>query len=209
MWPTATGYRWSSADDFAWKSNFKQYEVLTRMTAPASGQFWLEYDIDGPAIVYYRKALSTPYWRKIDYNRPFWQKDSADSTVYPIANDLWKQYSDRLYVNKGEWIEIKIVALNNTSQETVIKSLKAFIDVPDRNEHFEDLKVPAEGITLPIVTPNYKTVVCHLDAIQDSGTAVGLKILSRTPCVIQLIDVKGNAVSGVADISWQGYEDDT
>lgn len=209
MWPTATGYRWSSADDFAWETNFKQYEVLTRMTAPASGQFWLEYDIDGPAIVYYRKALSTPYWRKIDYNRPFWQKDSADSTAYPIANDLWKQYSDRLYVNKGDWIEIKIVSLNNTSQETVIKSLKAFIDVPDRNEHFEDLKVPAEGITLPIVTPNYKTVVCHLDAIQDSGTAVGLKILSRTPCVIQLIDVKGNAVSGVADISWQGYEDDT
>lgn len=209
MWPTATGYRWSSADDFAWETNFKQYEVLTRITAPASGQFWLEYDIDGPAIVYYRKALSTPYWRKIDYNRPFWQKDSADSTAYPIANDLWKQYSDRLYVNKGDWIEIKIVALNNTSQETVIKSLKAFIDVPDRNEHFEDLKVPAEGITLPIVTPNYKTVVCHLDAIQDSGTAVGLKILSRTPCVIQLIDVKGNAVSGVADISWQGYEDDT
>lgn len=209
MWPTATGYRWSSANDFAWETNFKQYEVLTRMTAPASGQFWLEYDIDGPAIVYYRKALSTPYWRKIDCNRPFWQKDSADSTAYPIANDLWKQYSDRLYVNKGDWIEIKIVALNNTSQETVIKSLKAFIDVPDRNEHFEDLKVPAEGITLPIVTPNYKTVVCHLDAIQDSGTAVGLKILSRTPCVIQLIDVKGNAVSGVADISWQGYEDDT
>lgn len=209
MWPTATGYRWSSADDFAWESNFKQYEVLTRMTAPASGQFWLEYDIDGPAIVYYRKALSTPYWRKIDYDRPFWQKDSADSAAYPIANDLWKQYSDRLYVNKGDWIEIKIVALNNTSQETVIKSLKAFIDVPDRNEHFEDLKVPAEGITLPIVTPNYKTVVCHLDAIQDSGTAVGLKVLSRTPCVIQLIDVKGNAVSGVADISWQGYEDDT
>lgn len=209
MWPTATGYRWSSADDFAWETNFKQYEVLTRITAPASGQFWLEYDIDGPAIVYYRKALSTPYWRKIDYNRPFWQKDSADSTAYPIANDLWKQYSDRLYVNKGDWIEIKIVALNNTSRETVIKSLKAFIDVPDRNEHFEDLKVPAEGITLPIVTPNYKTVVCHLDAIQDSGTAVGLKILSRTPCVIQLIDVKGNAVSGVADISWQGYEDDT
>lgn len=209
MWPTATGYRWSSADDFAWETNFKQYEILTRMTAPASGQFWLEYDIDGPAIVYYRKALSTPYWRKIDYNRPFWRKDSADSTAYPIANDLWKQYSDRLYVNKGDWIEIKIVALNNTSQETVIKSLKAFIDVPDRNEHFEDLKVPAEGITLPIVTPNYKTVVCHLDAIQDSGTAVGLKILSRTPCVIQLIDVKGNVVSGVADISWQGYEDDT
>lgn len=209
MWPTATGYRWSSANDFAWETNFKQYEVLTRMTAPASGQFWLEYDIDGPAIVYYRKALSTPYWRKIDCNRPFWQKDSADSTDYPIANDLWKQYSDRLYVNKGDWIEIKIVALNNTSRETVIKSLKAFIDVPDRNEHFEDLKVPAEGITLPIVTPNYKTVVCHLDAIQDSGTAVGLKILSRTPCVIQLIDVKGNAVSGVADISWQGYEDDT
>lgn len=209
MWPTATGYRWSRADDFAWKSNFKQYEVLTHMTAPASGQFWLEYDIDGPAIVYYRKALATPYWRKIDYNRPFWQKDSADSTAYPIGNDLWKQYSDRLYVNKGDWIEIRIVALNNTSQETVIKSLKAFIDVPDRNEHFEDLKVPAEGITLPIVTPNYKTVVCHLDAIQDSGTAVGLKILSRTPCVIQLIDVEGNAVSGVADISWQGYEDDT
>lgn len=209
MWPSATGYRWSSLEDYAWKSNFKQYEVLTRMTAPASGQFWLEYDISGPAIVYYRKALSTPYWKKIDYNRPFWQKEIQDETAYPIENDLWKQYSDRLYVNKGDWIEIKIVALNNTSEETVIKSLKAFIDVPDRNEHFEDLYIPADGLELPIRTPNYKTVVCHLDAIQGSTSAVGLKINSRTPCIIQLIDVKGNPVDGTADISWQGYEDDT
>lgn len=209
MWPTPTGYRWSTPDDFAWKSNFKSYEIITRMKAPATGQFWLEYDIDGPAIVYYRKDLASPFWRKIDYNRAIWKKDRENNTVYPIQNDLWKQYSDRLYVNKNDWIEIKIVALNNTSQETVIKSLKAFIDVPDRNEHFEDLQVPKEGIALPIVTPNYKTVVCHLDAIQDSGSAVGLKILSRTPCVIQLIDLNGNAVAGVADVSWQGYEDDT
>ena len=86
----------------------------------------------------------------------------------------------------------------------VIKQLEALIDVPDRNEHFEDIEISAGGTKLPIVTPFYKTTAVHLDAIQSSA-AVAMKIVSRTPCVIQLIDSNGDPVNGVADISWQGY----
>ena len=98
-------------------------------------------------------------------------------------------------------------ALNSSSEETIVKSLEAIIDVPDRNEHFEDISISAGGTILPIVTPNYKTTAVHLDAIQES-TAVSMKIVSRTPCIVQLIDASGNSVDGVADISWQGYEED-
>ena len=101
----------------------------------------------------------------------------------------------------------KLHALNSSIEETIVKSLEALIDVPDRNEHFEDIQISSAGTLLPIVTPNYRTTAVHLDAIQ-SSTAVNLKIVSRTPCRIQLIDANGKAVDGIADVSWQGYEED-
>ena len=175
------------------------------ITAAASGQFWIKSEIEGPAIVYYRKCLESEAW-PTELDAPYIE-DTSDK-VWDDTTDLWKQYSDRVEVKKGDWIQITVEALNNFAQETIVKELEAYIDVPDRNEHFEDIAISKDGTELPIKTPHYHTTAVRIDAIQDSK-AVTIKYLSKNPCVVQLADADGNPVDGVCDISWQGFIDDT
>ena len=203
-WHTPGQHRWATPDVYEWIDNWQSYTVWTAFTAPASGQFWLTYDITGPAIVYYRTVMDAPVWT--GETDAAWGDDDAAS-FWDDSKMLWKQYSDRLEVSAGDRLEVKVEALNGENETTVVKALTAWIDVPDRNEHFEDLTVPVEGVTLPIVTPHYHTTAVHIDAIQNTtGTGfVQAQIVSRNPCTIKLIDQTGAYVSGTVDVSWQGY----
>lgn len=203
-WHTPGQHRWATPDVYEWIDNWQSYTVWTAFTAPASGQFWLTYDITGPAIVYYRTVMDAPVWT--GETDAAWGDDDAAS-FWDDSKMLWKQYSDRLEVSAGDHLEVKVEALNGENETTVVKALTAWIDVPDRNEHFEDLTVPVEGVTLPIVTPHYHTTAVHIDAIQNTtGTGfVQAQIVSRNPCTIKLIDQTGAYVSGTVDVSWQGY----
>ena len=209
MWNDKNQFMWSGKDEYMWDADFLSYDATVGFAAEASGQFWIRSEIEGPAIIYYKKGGTTAFFKK---NEPeaFWKNEDAafwDGTERESGDNFFKQYSDRVLVKKGEYIQIKVHALNSSIEETIVKSLEALIDVPDRNEHFEDIQISSAGTLLPIVTPNYRTTAVHLDAIQ-SSTAVNLKIVSRTPCRIQLIDANGKAVDGIADVSWQGYEED-
>lgn len=186
MWHETGRRLWTKPTAYMWDTDFAAYEVTGEFVAPASGQLWLTTEIEGPAIVYYRQLL----------------KGST-------AEELWKQWSDKVLVQAGSTIQVKIVAKNSSVQETIVKSLHAYIDVPDREEHFEDLSVPASGIELPIVTPNYMTTAVRIDAVQGSGVVRYPKILSRTPCRIALLNEDGNQVAGVVDITWQGFVNET
>ena len=186
MWHEAGRRLWTKPAAYMWDTAFAAYEATGEFVAPASGQLWLTTEITGPAIVYYRQLI----------------KGST-------AEELWKQWSDKVLVQAGATIQIKIVAKNSSIQETIVKSLHAYIDVPDRQEHFEDLAVPAEGVELPIVTPNYMTTAVRIDAVQGSGVVRYPKILSRTPCRIALLNEDGNQVTGVVDITWQGFVNET
>ena len=186
MWHEAGRRLWTKPTAYMWDTDFVAYEVTGEFVAPASGQLWLTTEIEGPAIVYYRQLL----------------KGST-------AEELWKQWSDKVLVRAGSTVQIKIVAKNSSVQETIVKSLHAYIDVPDRQEHFEDLSVPAAGIELPITTPNYMTTAVRIDAVQGSGVVMYPKILSRTPCRIALLNEDGNQVAGTADITWQGFVNET
>ena len=186
MWHEAGRRLWTKPTAYMWDTGFAAYEVTGEFIAPASGQLWLTTEIEGPAIVYYRQLL----------------KGST-------AEELWKQWSDKVLVQAGSTIQVKIVAKNSSVQETIVKSLHAYIDVPDRQEHFEDLYVPAAGIELPIVTPNYMTTAVRIDAVQGSALVRYPKILSRTPCRIALLNEDGNQVAGTADITWQGFVNET
>ena len=186
MWHEAGRRLWTKPTAYMWDSDFAAYEVTGEFVAPASGQLWLTTEIEGPAIVYYRQLL----------------KGST-------AEELWKQWSDKVLVQAGATIQVKIVAKNSSVQETIVKSLHAYIDVPDRQEHFENLAVPASGIELPITTPNYMTTAVRIDAVQGSGVVRYPKILSRTPCRIALLNEDGNQVAGVVDITWQGFVNET
>lgn len=206
MWHEAGRKMWNSSDSKMWGASFQPYTAYAEFIAPASGQFWLSTDIEGPAIVYYRRALAEPVWVESKESVAFW--DSDESAAWDESADMWKQWSDKVEVRAGAIIQVKIVAKNNMYQETIIKALHAYIDVPDRQEHFEDLAISAEGTELPITTPNYETTAVHIDAVQGS-TAVTLKILSKTPCKVALLDASGKQVVGIVDVTWQGFVNET
>jgi hypothetical protein len=205
MWTVPEGFHWKNATDYEWASSWQSYTVGAEFTAPTSGQFWLLYDISGPAIVYYRKNGTSSYWG-MDKDAAAWPSET--DTVWKNSGDLWKQYSDRVMVRAGERIQIRIQALNNINEMTVVKALKAIIDVPDRTEHFEDILVPTTGLALPISTPHYYTTAVRIDAVQgnDSGIVLLPRIVSRNPCVIKLVDSTGNPASATIDATWQGYQ---
>ncbi len=202
------GYRmWVKSENDMWGTSFVSYEATCQFTAPASGQFWLATEIEGPAIVYYRQVLTDAYWRSGWDDAAFW--DDVDAYSWPADEKLWIQWSDKVEVKAGAIIQIRIVAKNSIVQETVIKRLHAYIDVPDRQEHFADLEVPIEGIELPITTPNYETTAVHIDAVQSGSVTRFPKILSRKPCKIALVNEAGNQIAGTVDITWQGFVNET
>ena len=103
---------------------------------------------------------------------------------------------------------MRFTAPDGTNDETLLKSLMAIIDVPDREEHFENITVPAEGMNLPVKTPHYYTTAVRIDAIQDYTGETSISravILSRNPCRIQILDINGNAVEATVDVTWQGF----
>ena len=184
-WQTPGHYYWDKATSNFWGAlSYKDFYVEATITAPASGNFYVLYEIVNAANILYKVV----------------ERDN-----------IWKQYATKFKVNAGETISLRFEAPTGT-EETVLKKLVAIIDVPDREEHFENLSVPAEGIELPVVTPNYQTTAVKIDSISSnlSGT-YQLDIVSRTPCKIRFWRVNNDAgwsrdpVAVVADITWQGF----
>lgn len=206
IWHDKGRKMWHSPETKMWDASFKAYTASANFMAPASGQFWLSGDIEGPAVVLYRLALASAQWADDDTSA-MWYSDT--SSFWNDSPDLWKQWSDKLEVRAGARIEICIESKNSSLQETIIKGLHAYIDVPDRQEHFEDLEIPADGIELPITTPFYTTTSVHIDAIQSGDVVRYPKVLSRTPCRIALVNAQGQQTAGVADITWQGFINET
>lgn len=201
------GEAWSRGENH-WKGNWKSYSVRAKMEAGASGQMWVESDISGPAAIYYRKDFDYPAWEENNKSQYHWK--SKSNLKWNLENDLWKQYSGKISVKKSDILEIKAEALNNYYQRTIVKGLKMIIDVPDAEEHFENVIVPKEGVELNVKTQNYRTTAVRADTITGDSDEliIGMKCLSREPCVVQLIGADGKPAEGQADITWQGYEDD-
>lgn len=202
-WGKPGKYKWGKPEALEWENHWQDYTVTAEFTVPVSGQFWLKYEIDGPAVIYYREALGSPAWDSDD--APAWSNE--DSMTWSAENEMWKQYSDRVEVSAGDMLQIKIVTHNGGNEKTIVKSLFVYIDVPDRNEHFEDLVIPINGCELPIATPHYHTTAVHIDAVQGDSSGIMLQpvIVSKNPCVVKLVNQNGENVAGTVDISWQGY----
>lgn len=206
MWTESWDTRWSDGADYAWSPTFLTLNAETIFTAPASGQFWIKSDIEGPGIVYYSNTQINERWRWIKpwsntWKNPTWARWKTENNAWGMD----RQWSDKILVDAGDKIKIKVVGLNDGNRRTQINDLGVIVDVPDLMEHFEDIYVPASGLELPIKTPNYYTTAVRLDAIQNS-TATTVKYISRIPCIIQLLNSNGTAVDGTADITWQGYQ---
>lgn len=127
---------------------------------------------------------------------------------WPDETVLFKPYTCKVQVKAGDVIQIRVLAPSNTTEESVLRSLVMIVDVPDREEHFENLEVPIEGISLEIQTPHYYTTAVRIDAVQDysgSVTIARAAVISRNPCRIKLLDINNNPVAGIVDVTWQGF----
>ena len=126
--------------------------------------------------------------------------------VYRIQNkdNIYKQYSTKVAIKAGDIIEVRLENQEG-STDTIIKKLIAVIDVPDREENFENIVVPKGGFELPIVTPNYYTTAVRLNSMQVVNGRAAYLEYSINPCVIRLLDATGEEVQSVVDVTWQGY----
>ena len=181
FWKSPTDSFWGNPDSPFWGDvSYVEFELTASVTALAGGNFYFLYDIDGPATIMYRVANK--------------------------EDNLWKPYAAKFKVSAGDVVEVKFTSLAGT-EETILRSLMAVIDVPDRQEHFENLVIPASGVELPIATPNYYTTAVRIDSIAlVDGKPIYPRIESKNPCVLKLVNDTGVAVSTVADITWQGFE---
>lgn len=182
---------WEKPQANFWNNEgFKNFTVEATINCPAAGNFYLLYEIDGAADITYCVN----------------GKDS-----------IYKPYATKFRVNAGDVINVRFKTPGGAS-ETILKKLVAVIDVPDREEHFENLEVPEAGLTLPIKTPHYATTAVHIDSIRGDAAQQGVympEIVSRTPCLIKIYKlelVDGNwqqdYVDAIVDITWQGYSDE-
>lgn len=179
---TPEAFFYGEPTDYFYNEQYASLYIDAIFTAPASGNFWLQYDIEGAA-----------------------------SLVYRIRNrdNIFKQYSTKVAVKAGDVIEIRLENQEGTT-DTVIKKLMAIVDVPDREEHFKNINIPTSGVELAIATPNYQTTAVRMDDIKIvGGKAIFPQIVSYTPCVIKVVDINGNAVATTADVTWQGFINET
>ncbi len=177
---SAESFYWTEEDSPFWGyASYLDFSMTATVIAPAGGNFYFTYDLEGPAAILYRNAST---------------------------DDIFKPYAAKFHVNAGDVIEVRFESVAGTD-ETILHSLHAVIDVPDRMENFENILIPAEGLELPIATPNYYTTAVRLNSIAlVDNELVFPRIESKNPCVIKLVNASGVAVSTTADITWQGFE---
>ena len=212
FWATPDTNAWVQNDWAMWYERYSSFYLVMQFKALASGAFWLRYDIEGPAKIEYRTTGDQPFWRG-NADTAFWE--APDWAMWPDDANLYKPYTCKVNVKAGDLIQVRFTAPENVTEETLLKSLTAIIDVPDREEHFENITVPASGLELPIVTPDYYTTAVKVDAMQTSVPGgVELEIISRTPCIIRFNKLtKGASITRtpiqvVADVTWQGFENE-
>lgn len=193
FWSNRTDAFWKAADNPMWVGKFEDINIEWQDTAIASGQMWFTYDVQGRFRLEYRVVTeSVPFDEEAE-------------------NSMWKPYTCKVEVKAGDIIQAR--AFTGASGEaTIISDIVMVIDVPDRQEHFEDILISAAGTELPIKTPNYETTAIHIDAVNsDIDGQYELNIISYKPCIIRFDKVNNDAfgtrtpIDVKADITWQGF----
>ena len=178
FWRTPESPFWGNPTDPFWgEISYTEFELTASVTALAGGNCYFTYDIEGPANIMYRVL----------------NKDN-----------LWKPYATKFKVEAGDTVEIKFTSLAGV-EETVLRSLIAVIDVPDRQENFENIFIPAEGLELPIKTPNYHTTAVRLNSMQLVDGQAGFLEFTVSPCVVRILNGVGEPLEATVDLTWQGF----
>jgi predicted phage tail protein len=186
--------------------NYQRMVYETSLISPsvAATGIKLLLDVDfqgGPRTIDYRSFGAEPFFG-MDGN-PFFANDDS-----PFYGDLpgyqpWPgsvsalpiHYQFRFSVDTG-------------SAQGVIDTCRAFVDVPDIDEAFNDVVIPIAGIRLPITKQYLAIKNVQLTLQSDGGGAITAKYLDKSPTqgpLIQCFDSTGVAVAGSLDARIQGY----
>lgn len=202
FWTAPEAPFWLEPDAPFWNERYGAFEFSYQTEVPASGQFWLLYDITGPATVEYRVVGKNPFWTEPD--APFWNGE-ADWAFWVDDTVLFKPYTGKVMVKAGDTVQVKVSAPDNVAEATVIKSMVFIVDVPDRQEHFENIMVPEAGVELEIKTPHYYTTAVRVDVQGTEQKVIGRVEFTRNPCVIKLFDINNQPMEAMVDVTWQGF----
>ena len=172
-------FYWTEADSPFWGyASYLDFTMSATIIAPAGGNFYFTYDLEGPAAIMYRNRTT---------------------------DNIFKPYATKFHVNAGDVIEVRFESVAGVD-ETILHSLCAIIDVPDRMENFENITIPVEGLELPITTPNYYTTAVRLNSMQLIDGKAGFLEYTIAPCVVRVLDGVGKPIEAVVDVTWQGFE---
>lgn len=185
FWSNRTDVFWKSSNNPMWVGKFEDIDIQWENIALASGQMWFKYDVEGRLRLEYRV---------VNESIPFDEE----------AANMWKPYTCKVDVKAGDIIQVR--AFTGASGEcTVISDITMIIDVPDRQEHFENVAIGTGGTVLDIKTPNYYTTAVHCDAVQGSVNVTRVEIIDKNPCKVRLLNANGQPVSATVDLTWQGF----
>lgn len=183
--------------------------INLRFQPLSAGQMWLSHDITSKAKIEYCVGSGIFAWWT-GGSMFAWEKPTNYQWKF---NGLYKPYTGRVMVNATDSFNAIIEITPNEGEVAEIGKLIAYIDVPDCKETFDNLKVPATGLTLPIKTPYYYTTAVRCDGVQSTESCqIEMEIVSRTPCVIRFNKINNDAgftktpIECIADITWQGFE---
>lgn len=183
--------------------------INLRFQPLSAGQMWLSHDITSKAKIEYCVGSGSLAWGK-NGGMFMWLKPTHTQWKF---NALYKPYTGRVMVNATDSFHAIIEITPDKGKVAEIGKLMAYIDVPDSKEVFDNLRIPASGLTLPIKTPYYYTTAVRCDGVStDVSGQIEMEIVSRTPCVIRFNKINNDAgftktpIDVYADITWQGFE---
>ena len=183
--------------------------INLRFQPLSAGQMWLSHDITSKAKIEYCVGSGSLAWGKSG-SMFMWLKPTHTQWKF---NALYKPYTGRVMVNATDSFHAIIEITPDKGKVAEIGKLMAYIDVPDSKEVFDNLRIPASGLTLPIKTPYYYTTAVRCDGVStDVSGQIEMEIVSRTPCVIRFNKINNDAgftktpIDVYADITWQGFE---
>lgn len=203
---------WSGQNDCAWAmgKNKGTLGIVGASAVAIKNNLYDELEQSEAGDIETADIIAAPA-KAIDFN--------TDDTVLPQLNaywrfeGMWKPYTGKVVIRSGDSLHIEVHSEPDEGTTAEIDSLRVIIDVPDRLENFDDITVPADGLTLPIKTPSYFTTAVSIRSISsDLEGEYELEVLNRTPCVIRFVRIENDAygtrtpVEVVADITWQGYQ---
>lgn len=164
------------------------------------GTLSFDCDIDGNSQLFYRQQYPYAFYGA-DYDK-----------LYPADTDEmfkegpWSQYAGKVQVTSD--VQQFKVSIKAGKVQGILRKFVAVIDTPDVSEIVNDIPIAIGGTQIPI-TKKYIRIKNVNITIQDNGTttAVAARCVNKDPDgpIIVLINKNNEQVSGIVDVTIQGY----